>query len=292
MPHLIFSPRLRKALSLLPFVMLLLIPMSVHGKDLLGAADVRSRHTSHDVPVSKNRGQNKVLGDPPRPVALTAKKTAAATTVLTLKKKWVLMAEILAILSAYLFPQVGSSGWLLRTDIFLSKVGVFALFFLKGLSIPTAEVGEAFSDLRIISMVQIFSSVVLPIFVCFVVSPFVADFGFRDGLICLAALPCSLNTAVTLAAASGAKTSISFFNGFISRLLGIVMTPTVIALMIGSSTSGASLAWNQFFKMLVSLGSSVFLPVVLGQLARLVPVFRSTMRKHMRAESLFSDIIL
>jgi predicted Na+-dependent transporter len=77
--------------------------------------------------------------------------------------------------------------------------------------------------------------------------------------------------------------------------LGIVMTPTVIALMIGSSTStsgGASITWNQFCKMLVSLGSSVFLPVVLGQLARLVPIFRSTMRKHMQAETLFSDIIL
>jgi predicted Na+-dependent transporter len=209
-----------------------------------------------------------------------------------LKKKSILLGEVIAILSAYLFPHIGCSGGLLRSDIVVSKIGIFVLFVIKGLSISPGEAEKAWADWRINLFTQMFSSIAVPLLIWGIVSPSVPDRGFRDGLICLSALPCALNTAVSLAAAAGANTPTALTNGLLGWLLSIAVMPATVAWLLREDSMSSDAITCNIRLIAVTIGKFVILPCVLGQMARRIPQLKNFISKHTDLRSTFSDMIL
>jgi sodium/bile acid cotransporter 7 len=277
--------------------------------DLLTCADVDKVGTfavsSHKLGRHHNRKEAfKIMTSHPRQdIGLPAVKTSKAGRMqvkIPAVNRWFLLGEILAIVTAYFYPRLGSSGGLLRTDIFVSKIGVFLLFFLKGLSVSPATVRDACAHYKVNILTQVFSSIFIPLFTWGIVGPFVTDTGFRDGLICLAALPCALNTAVSLAAAAGAKTSTVFFNGILGRLLGVILTPAIVTIMMESGGTVEGVTWGsqesmsigQLLTALRTIAVYVFLPMTAAQLVRRIPNLPDRVLKYSEQESLIDEIIL
>jgi hypothetical protein len=85
--------------------------------------------------------------------------------IIFFKENWLVLGEILVILVAKQNPRLGASGGILRPEITISKIGVFAIFFINGVAIslsPGTEDNAAVTT-QTNMLIQLFSFGLIPL---------------------------------------------------------------------------------------------------------------------------------
>ena len=84
----------------------------------------------------------------------------------------------------------------------------------------------------------------------------------RDGLLAMAAVPTTVNMCVAITRAAGGSEALAIFNAVIGNLLGVVLTPPLLLLLLGTASQLSALDAT------LKLAKKVLLPLLLGQLLR------------------------
>ncbi|XP_078068410.1 sodium/bile acid cotransporter 7 isoform X1 [Mustelus asterias] len=181
------------------------------------------------------------------------------------RKQWFLVAIVLAITSAKLQPSVGMHGGPLRPEITITYVAVSTIFLNSGLSLKTEELTSALMHVKLHMFVQIFTLGFFPMAVWFFlkllaltsINPWLLK-----GLQTVGCMPPPVSSAVILTKAVGGNEAAAIFNSAFGSFLGIVITPLLLLLFLGSSSS------VPFTSIFSQLFMTVVVPLIVGQILR------------------------
>lgn len=115
---------------------------------------------------------------------------------------------------------------------------------------------------------------------------FYPDPAFRDGLLVLACLPCTINICVAQTLAAGANMGTAIFNAIFANVLGVFLTPVLAIWLLGVG-KGVSL-----LSTLSKLANVVILPLVVGQIVRRTPLGGFFQRISRYSRTLSSCLLL
>jgi len=181
------------------------------------------------------------------------------------RSQWFIVAMGLVILLAIAFPGLGATGGVLRAE-WLTPLGIFVIFLIQGISLPTAEMLRAGGNVRIHVFVHLWCYLGYPLLALGMI--FVGR-GFLDpatatGLLFVAILPTTISSALAFTAITHGNRSAALFNTVSTNLLGIVMVPLLVALLMGLEASGSQSFAQTLWRLFILIG----LPLILGQIAR------------------------
>ena len=174
---------------------------------------------------------------------------------------WLLLGVVLAIL----FPSYGSKGGLLCPEL-TTNIGVWLIFFLQGIALPTSELTKGYNPKRLHAFVLFWNYIIFPIVVGALILP-VSHFineELKIGFWMLAILPTTVSSAVVFSTVSKGNTSNAIFSTVFSNLLSVLFVPTV-AITYLSVESNVSIPLNPLFSKLFIL---IIAPLLFGQLIR------------------------
>ena len=183
-----------------------------------------------------------------------------------LKGNWLVLGEVLVIYLAKQNPHFFASGGALRPEFWISKVGVFIIFFINGISLSiSGSVEDLQSASKTNAIIQSYNFLLLPLFAK-LFSQFYPDQAFRDGLLVLSCLPTTINICVAQTLAAGGNMGTAIFNAIFANVLGVFLTPLLAVWLLGAGKGVSLLA------TLGKLGNVVIIPLVLGQICRRTPI--------------------
>ncbi|XP_060688924.1 sodium/bile acid cotransporter 7 isoform X1 [Hemiscyllium ocellatum] len=182
-----------------------------------------------------------------------------------IRKQWFLAAIMLAITFAYLQPSVGMHGGPLKPEFTITYVAVSTIFLNSGLSLKTEELASALMHIKLHMFVQIFTLGFFPTAMWFIlkllaltsINPWLLK-----GLQTVGCMPPPVSSAVILTKAVGGNEAAAIFNSAFGSFLGIVVTPLLLLLFLGSSSS------VPFSSIFSQLFMTVVIPLILGQILR------------------------
>lgn len=199
-----------------------------------------------------------------------------------------ILGEVLVIALAKWKPQFGVTGGVLRPEITISKIGVFIIFFINGIALSFSG-GRSSSQIKTATktnaLIQFFNFGFIPLTVKFL-APFFPHQSFRDGLLVLSCLPCTINICVAQTLAAGGDMGTAIFNAIFANVLGVVLTPLLATWMLGVG-QGVSL-----LDTLTKLGAIVILPLIAGQLCRKTPLLEYFEAVSKKTRTLSSLLLL
>ena len=205
-----------------------------------------------------DNNNDKQISAPPSTLIESAKKF--------LKGNWLVIGEVLVILIANRWPAYGATGGPLRPEFFISKCGVFTIFFINGLALSIqSSPEEVQSATTTNTMIQLYNCAFIPI-ITKLLAPYYPEVAFRDGLLALSVLPCTINICVAQTLAAGGNMGTAIFNAIFANVLGVFLTP-LLAVWIMGTGKGVSL-----LSTLKKLGNVVIVPLVIGQICRYTPI--------------------
>ena len=183
-----------------------------------------------------------------------------------LKEHWIVIGEVLVIIVAYQWPSFGITGGLLRPEFFVSKCGVCAIFFINGLSLSIHSSPEDFlTATKTNTMIQLYNFAFIPLMAKLLV-PHYPEVAFRDGLLALSLLPCTINVCVVQTLAAGGNVGTAIFNAIVSNVVGMLLTP-LLSIWIMGAGMGVS-----FVMISKKLGNVIILPLLIGHVCRYTPI--------------------
>jgi len=198
----------------------------------------------------ENYSSAKVVGLVPR-----AKSFAAR-----LGLDWFLLALLLMILLAYLWPQAGLKDGPLALGT-ITDIGVSVIFLFYGLRLSPEKLKAGLSNWRLHLLVQLSTFVLFPVLVLLVMQVVNADSSdlLWLGIFYLAALPSTVSSSVVMVSVAGGNMPAAIFNASISSLLGVFITPLWMGLFL--STSAGTIDMQD---VMLKLVLQVLAPVILG----------------------------
>ncbi|XP_053559691.1 sodium/bile acid cotransporter 7 isoform X2 [Bombina bombina] len=182
-----------------------------------------------------------------------------------MKKEWFILGIILVIIAAKLEPSVGEKGGPLKPEITITYIAVSAIFFNSGLSLKTEELTSALMHVKLHLFVQIFTLVFFPTAIWLflqVLSLTPINEWLLKGLQTVSCMPPPVSSAVILTKAVGGNEAAAIFNSAFGSFLGIVVTPLLLLLFLGSSSS------VPFSSIFSQLFMTVVVPLIIGQIVR------------------------
>lgn len=193
-----------------------------------------------------------------------------------LKKECFLAGMIGAVVLATLAPGWGRSGGPLHGDQ-VADVGIAIVFFLHGLGISLTALRNGLSRWRVHVFVQLCTFAVFPLLwlAAYALVGRWLPQGLVFGFCYLCALPSTISSSVAMTAVAKGNVPAAIFNATLSSLLGIVLTPLLVAAFAG--TDGEMLS---FADAVLGIAKQLLLPLVLGQLLR--PLLHAWHSRHKR----------
>lgn len=181
------------------------------------------------------------------------------------RKEWFMVGIVVAIGAAKLEPSVGVNGGPLKPEITVSYIAVATIFFNSGLSLKTEELTSALVHLRLHLFIQIFTLAFFPAAIWLflqLLSVTSINEWLLKGLQTVGCMPPPVSSAVILTKAVGGNEAAAIFNSAFGSFLGIVVTPVLLLLFLGSSSS------VPFTSIFSQLFMTVVVPLVIGQIVR------------------------
>nr|XP_044986843.1 sodium/bile acid cotransporter 7 isoform X2 [Jaculus jaculus] len=182
-----------------------------------------------------------------------------------MRKEWFLVGIVLAIGAAKLQPGVGVNGGPLKPEITVSYIAVATIFFNSGLSLKTEELTSALVHLKLHLFIQIFTLAFFPAAIWLflqLLSITPINEWLLKGLQTVGCMPPPVSSAVILTKAVGGNEAAAIFNSAFGSFLGIVITPLLLLLFLGSSSS------VPFSSIFSQLFVTVVAPLIIGQIIR------------------------
>ncbi|MAF61076.1 bile acid:sodium symporter family protein [Blastomonas sp. CCH5-A3] len=145
------------------------------------------------------------------------------------------------------------------------SVAIFLLFFLHGLRLPRAEVIVAMKNWRLQGLIFAFTFAFMPLLglAASQAPAGLLPHGLVIGLLFLGILPSTVQSAISYSSLAGGNIAASVMASALLNLAGIIMTPLLVALLIGAD-GGASISSDTVIKIL----SILLLPFALGQIVQ------------------------
>ena len=197
---------------------------------------------------------------------------------------WLLGAVLLAIL----YPGPGSKGGFLIPE-FTTKLGVWVIFFLQGLGLPTSELATGYRPKRLHAFVLSWNYLLFPLVTGLVLIPLslILPVELRLGFWLLAIVPTTVSSAVVFSTVSGGDTSNAIFSTVFSNLLSVILVPAVAVAYLAAETE----AEIPLALLVTRLFILIILPLIIGQVIRkCLPVQAAAVAK--KTKSLGNWIIL
>ncbi|KAM5255696.1 sodium/bile acid cotransporter 7 isoform 2-T2 [Ctenodactylus gundi] len=182
-----------------------------------------------------------------------------------MRKGWFMIGIVLAIAAAKLQPSVGVNGGPLKPEITVSYIAVATIFFNSGLSLKTEELTSALVHLKLHLFIQIFTLAFFPATIWLflqLLSITSINEWLLKGLQTVGCMPPPVSSAVILTKAVGGNEAAAIFNSAFGSFLGIVVTPLLLLLFLGSSSS------VPFRSIFSQLFVTVVVPLIIGQIVR------------------------
>jgi solute carrier family 10 (sodium/bile acid cotransporter), member 7 len=164
-----------------------------------------------------------------------------------------------AMLLGWLSPAKGTALEIARQ---VSTVSIFALFFLHGLRLPRRDVAQAARAWKLQGAMLAFSFVAMPLagLLLAKTAGWILPAALVTGIIYCAMLPSTVQSAISYSSIAGGNVAASVVGAAVSNLLGIVLTPALVAVVLGAA-SGVSLGSDT----IIRIATMLLLPFVLGQ---------------------------
>jgi solute carrier family 10 (sodium/bile acid cotransporter), member 7 len=167
-----------------------------------------------------------------------------------------------AVLLGWLLPATGTGLDIARH---ISTISIFALFFLHGLRLPRHDVLKAARSWKLQGAMLAFSFVAMPLAGLLLAKSVgsMLPAALVSGLLYCAMLPSTVQSAISYSSMAGGNVAASVVGAAVSNLAGIVLTPALVALLIGAS-AGVSLGSDT----IIRIATMLLLPFALGQAAQ------------------------
>ncbi|XP_002916286.2 sodium/bile acid cotransporter 7 isoform X2 [Ailuropoda melanoleuca] len=182
-----------------------------------------------------------------------------------MRKEWFMIGIVLAIAGAKLKPSIGVNGGPLKPEITVSYIAVATIFFNSGLSLKTEELTSALVHIKLHLFIQIFTLAFFPATIWLflqLLSITPINEWLLKGLQTVGCMPPPVSSAVILTKAVGGNEAAAIFNSAFGSFLGIVITPLLLLLFLGSSSS------VPFTSIFSQLFMTVVVPLIIGQIVR------------------------
>ncbi len=203
-------------------------------------------------------------------------------------KNWFMVGMPVAVLLAWLLPDAGARGGLLRTEI-TTKIAVAFVFFSQGLTLPAQALKDGASQWKLHLAVQAFGFGLMPLagigLDALVGAQLAPD--LRLGFLFLCVLPSTIVMAVALATVAGGNVAASIFNAVLSNVLGVFLTPAWVAFLMKSTGQAQALG-----DVLREVSVLLLLPLAFGQIVRRCGVESWADRNRKRLNNAANGIIL
>jgi hypothetical protein len=184
------------------------------------------------------------------------------------KSNWLVIGEIIVITIAKLFPKLGCTGGPLKPEFYISKLGVFIIFFINGIALSFKnDPSELASATKTNLLIQFYNLGFIPL-ITSLLAPFYPNKAFVDGLLVLSVIPTTINICVAQTLAAGGNMGTVIFNAILGNLLGVGLTPLLAVLILRAGGDGGVSLFETFTK----LGGLVVFPMALGQICRRTPL--------------------
>ncbi|XP_058406141.1 sodium/bile acid cotransporter 7 isoform X5 [Diceros bicornis minor] len=182
-----------------------------------------------------------------------------------MRKEWFMVGIVLAIAGAKLKPSIGVNGGPLKPEITVSYIAVSTIFFNSGLSLKTEELTSALVHIKLHLFIQIFTLAFFPAAIWLflqLLSVTPINEWLLKGLQTVGCMPPPVSSAVILTKAVGGNEAAAIFNSAFGSFLGIIITPLLLLLFLGSSSS------VPFTSIFSQLFMTVVVPLIIGQIVR------------------------
>lgn len=175
------------------------------------------------------------------------------------------LALLVVLVLASIFPEPGVEGGALRSE-WTTKLGVWIIFFLQGLSLPCKELAKGYRPVRLQAFVLAWNYLLFPfvtIACLFAVGHWLSpDMVLGFGL--LSILPTTIASAVALTSLAGGRAASAVCATVLSNLLAVLVVPLWVAFYLqAEGRIGLPLLplWGQLALLIV-------LPLIVGQALR------------------------
>lgn len=165
---------------------------------------------------------------------------------------------------AFFFPEPGARGGWLCPE-WTAKVGVFVIFLLQGLVLPTEELARGLSRWRAHAFAQGYMFVVMPLLAWGLSAPFAETLGpaLAFGWVFLGVLPCTISTAVIYTTKAGGSPTVALFNTSVANVAGVFIVPAFYVWWTQEAGEAPPAG-----PLLAKISVLLLLPLMLGQAAR------------------------
>lgn len=192
------------------------------------------------------------------------------------------------VLLAALFPDLGKNGGYLHSEL-TTKLGVWLIFFLQGLGLPTSELTSGYKPKRLHLFVLSWNYLLFPVAAGLIVLLFglFLPESLRAGIWLLAILPTTVSSAIVFSSVAGGHVSNAIFSTVLSNVLSVLIVPSIAVAYLAAEGSD-EIALSPLFGKLALL---IIFPLILGQLLRWCMTELATLVAK-RTKKLSSGIIL
>ncbi|KMP09054.1 sodium/bile acid cotransporter 7 [Coccidioides immitis RMSCC 3703] len=196
-------------------------------------------------------------------------------------RQYLLIGIGISCLLAYFFPNVAKHGGIIHAEYSILYGAVAIIFLISGLSIAKEKLILQLLNYRVHILVQGISFLVVPaIMVAFVQLIYTSDHGRRideavlAGYILVACFPTTISSNVAMTREAGGDDAVALMEVLVANMLGPFVTPGWTVTLLPKSPSfdlwrhadsDLDSLYRQVFQ---SLGLSVLIPLVLGQVIR------------------------
>ncbi|MEO5788828.1 MAG: bile acid:sodium symporter [Gelidibacter sp.] len=196
------------------------------------------------------------------------------------------IAIVISILLAYLFPQLGASNSPVPMNL-ISSLGISFIFFFYGLSLSSQALRDGLKNWKLHASVQgstflLFPLLILPFF------PLVKDTSYEIlwlAFLFMAALPSTVSSSVVMVSMAKGNLPGAIFNASISGIIGIILTPIWLLPFIKQT----DVAFD-FSAIYLQLITEIVIPLALGLLLR--KFLAAWAMKHKRTLNKFDKFII
>jgi len=182
-----------------------------------------------------------------------------------LKSQSFTLGLVLSVVAALCWPELGVHGGPLRTES-TSKLAVAVIFLIQGLSLPTRQILASASKFRLHAFCQGTNFILAPLLMLgflFVFDSLIHN-SMKAGFFYLAALPCTISSAIVMTSNSDGDSSAALFSTTLSNILGVFITPLLCSHFIAHTSDQET----SLISMIGKISLLILLPIVAGQLIR------------------------
>jgi len=182
-----------------------------------------------------------------------------------------MMMLVATVLLGVILPAQGMAATGLK---YVTYWAVALLFFLYGAKLDPASVRAGLLNWRLQGLTFAATYVVIPLLGLAVVAIFGGLLGPQVtlGVLFLAVLPSTVQSSIAFTGMAGGNVPAAICAASLSNLIGVALTPALVALMLHQDGGGISM------DAVVKIGTQILLPFVLGQLLR--PVIGEFVKRH------------